>query len=86
MLLAQVAVGFHGQRAAVRVSQPARDGRNVYPALYAAGCEEVTEVVMGHLCHPDCGAGRFKRPQAPSDFEDWSRRRFFASAGSKLAQ
>ena len=36
MLVAEVAVNFHGQRAAVFVAEPAGDGRDVNAALNAA--------------------------------------------------
>ena len=39
MLVAEVAVNFHRQRAAVFVAEPSGDGRNVNAALNAAGGE-----------------------------------------------
>jgi len=39
MLVAEMAVNFHGQRAAVFVAEPAGYGRNVNAALNAAGGE-----------------------------------------------
>ena len=39
VLAAQVAIGFHSQRAAVFVSKPPGNGRNVHAAFDAARCE-----------------------------------------------
>src|SRR5438094_3028421 len=42
-----MSVGFHQERAAVLVSQPAADGWNIYAALDAAGSEQVPQIMMG---------------------------------------
>ncbi len=51
MLIAQMAVGSHGQRAAVPVSQPARHGWNIYAGLNTARGEQVTQIMMGDSLH-----------------------------------
>lgn len=53
MVLAQVSVCFHAQRAAVFMSKPARDSGNVHTALDADRREEMAEVVMRNTFHPD---------------------------------
>ena len=46
MLIAKVAVGFHCQRSAVLVSEPAGDGGNIYTGFDAGGSEQMAEVVV----------------------------------------
>lgn len=46
MLVAQVAVNSHQERAAIRVSEPAGDGGDVDAVLDAGGGENIAEVVM----------------------------------------
>ena len=41
VLLPQVPVGAHGQRASVCVAEPSAHGWNIHAAFYAASCEEV---------------------------------------------
>ncbi len=56
VLSAQVAVGFHRQRAAVLVSDPAGDGRDINATLNAGSGEQMPQIVMGdarqtHFAH-----------------------------------
>ena len=52
MLVAQVAVGFHRQCAAVFVAEPPADGGNIHTRLDATSCKQVAQIVM-------CDAGDF---------------------------
>src|SRR5205823_14914132 len=75
MVLAQVAVGFHTQCAAVFVSKPARNSGNIDTAFDAYGREQMTEAVVscplhsdlrGRMCHAilrfkDAHYGRVRR-------------------------
>ena len=51
MLIAQMAVGFHAQRAAVLMSEPARNRWNVHAGLNAACSEQVPQIVVGNAFH-----------------------------------
>ena len=46
MLIAQMTVSFHAQRAAVLVPKPSGDGWNVNTSLNAACCKQMAQVVM----------------------------------------
>jgi len=46
MLVAQVAVGFHPQRAAVLMAEPPGDCRNVHASFNAARGEQMAQIVM----------------------------------------
>ena len=46
VLLPEMPVGLHCKRAAVRVPEPSRDGRNIDAGLDAAGREKMAEIVM----------------------------------------
>ena len=59
VLLPEVAISLHRQRAAVRVPEPARDGRNIDAGLDAAGSEKMPELVMVDLLQADGLARRF---------------------------
>ena len=56
----QVAIGFHRQRAAVFVSKPAGNSRNVHAAFDAARCEQVPQIVMRDAICADLFAGTIK--------------------------
>ena len=49
MLVAEMAVNLHRQRAAVLVSKPPGDGGNVNAALNAAGGKQMPQIVMGQM-------------------------------------
>ena len=56
MLIAQMTVGAHGQRATVLVAQPARDRRNVHTGLDTARGKQVPQVMVGDPRHANsCG-------------------------------
>src|SRR4030095_3345391 len=57
----QVAVGFHCQRAAILVPEPARNGGNIDARLNAAGREQVPEIVMRYAIYPHFFACSIKR-------------------------
>ena len=76
VLAPQVAVGFHCQRAAVFVSEPAGDGRNVHAAFDAARCEQVPQIVMRDAIRADFLHAR------SSAFWHSPTRKTFASNGS----
>ena len=69
VLAAQVPVGFHCQRAAVLVSKPARNGRNVHAAFDAARCEQMPQIVMRDAIRADFFARAIKRLLAFADAE-----------------
>ena len=46
VFVSQMAVSFHAQRAAVLVSKPARNGRNVHSVFDAAGGKQMALVVV----------------------------------------
>ncbi len=53
MILTQVSVRFHAQRAAVFVPQPPRDGRNIHATLDANRRKKMAQIVMRDSLHPD---------------------------------
>ena len=53
VILTQVAVCFHAQRAAVFVPEPPRYSRNVHATLDANRRKKMTEIVMSNAFHPD---------------------------------
>ena len=61
VLASQMPVSFHCQRAAVLVSKPAGDGRNVHAAFDAARSEQVPQVVMCDAIRADLFARAIKR-------------------------
>ena len=61
MLVAEMAVNFHGQRAAVFVAEPSGDGRDVNAALNAAGGEQMAQIVMGQMSDTGFFFRRFHR-------------------------
>ena len=58
MLIAQMTVGFHAQRAAVLVPKPAGDRWNVNASLNAACCEQMAQVMMCDAFY----VGQFRGP------------------------
>ena len=59
MFVAQVAIRFHAQRAAIFVAEPARHGGDIDAALDADGREQMPEIVMCYPLHSDlCGSVR----------------------------
>ncbi len=59
MFIAQVAIRFHTQRAAIFVAQPARHGGDIDAALDADGREQMAKIVMSDPLHSDlCGGVR----------------------------
>ena len=61
MLVAEVAVNFHGQRAAVLVAEPAGDGGNVNAALNAAGGEQMAQIVRSWVCFSPLAGAEYLR-------------------------
>jgi hypothetical protein len=59
VLLPQMPVCFHRQRATIRVTEPSRNGRNIDTGLDAAGREKMPEVVMVDRFQADGLARRF---------------------------
>ncbi len=53
MMIAQMPIGAHRQRAAIPVPQPARNRRNVHAGFDATCCEKVTQIVVGDPLHLD---------------------------------
>ena len=62
VLVAQVAVGFHAQHAAVLMPQPARDRRNVHAGLDTARGKQMAQIVVR-----DAGDGQ----SSPESFRGW---------------
>src|SRR5436190_8747349 len=86
MVLAQVAVGFHTQWAAVFVSKPARNSGNIDTAFDANGREQMTEVVVSYPLHTDL---RRRMCHAILTFKDAHYgcvRRFIRSLGAQFRQ
>ena len=48
-----MAINFHGERAAVNVSKPARNRRNVNARFNATGGEQMPQIVMRDAGTPD---------------------------------
>ena len=48
VFIAKVPVGFHGQRTAVFMPEPARDRWNVHARFNAAGRKQVAQVMVGN--------------------------------------
>jgi hypothetical protein len=69
VLAPQMAVGFHCQRAAILVSKPARDSRNIDTAFDAARGEQVPQIVMRNAICADFFARSIKRLLAFADAE-----------------
>ena len=61
MLVAEMAIDFHGQRATVFVAEPAGDGRDVNAALNATGGEQMAQIVMGQMSDAGLFLRRFHR-------------------------
>src|SRR4030095_6118146 len=53
VLIAQMTIDLHGQRAAIFVSKPTADCWNVNARLNASRSKEMTQVVMSDALHPD---------------------------------
>lgn len=60
VLLPEVSVGLHRQRAAVGVPEPSRNGRNIDAGLDAAGREQVPQIVVNELFDLE---SRTRRPE-----------------------
>lgn len=60
VLVAKVAIDFHGRRPTVLVAEPTRDGGDVHAGLDAPGREQVPEVMVRDPCdaHLRAGAGQ----------------------------
>ena len=67
VLAPQMPVRFHCQRAAVFVSEPARNGRNIHAAFDAARREQMPQVVMRDAIRADFFARSIKRLLAFAD-------------------
>ena len=53
MVLTQVSVRFHAQRAAIFVPEPARNSGNIYAALDANRRKKMAKIVMRNAFHSD---------------------------------
>ena len=69
VLAPEVAVGFHCQRAAVFVSEPPGNGRNVHTTFNAARCKQVPQIVMCDAICADLFARAIKRLLTFADAE-----------------
>src|SRR6266699_4756007 len=72
----QMTVRFHCQRAAVLVSKPPGNGRNIHAAFNAARREQVPQVVMCDAICADLLARAIKRLLAFADTEYFCLQRF----------
>jgi len=83
MLIPQMAIDPHCQRAAVFVAKPSAHRRNVHARFDAARGKEVPEVVVGDAGHPNgFGCPRHGR-QTLLDLHYWTVRRFFRAFTSQ---
>lgn len=57
VLLSEMAISLHRQRAAVRVAEPSRDRRNIDAGLDAAGREKMPEIIVVDRFQTDARAG-----------------------------
>jgi hypothetical protein len=73
----QVAVSFHCQRAAVLVSEPARNSGNIYARFDAASREQVPEIVMRDAVRPYFFACSIKRFLTFTNAKDFCAQRLF---------
>ena len=76
VLAPQMAVGFHCQRAAVFMSEPARNSRNIHAAFDAARREQMPQVVMRDAIRADFLARAIKRLLAFANSEYFRVQRF----------
>src|SRR5262249_24089058 len=76
VLIAQVAVRFHCKRAAVFMSEPARNSWNVDATLNAAHCEQMPQVVMRDAIRAHLFARAIKRLLALTNTKHLGIRRF----------
>ena len=76
VILAQMPVRFHAQRAAILMTKPTRDRRNIHSALDANGREEMPEVVMSYAPHADLRSRVRHAVLAFEDAHDARVRRF----------
>ena len=60
MFVAQMSVGFHGQRPAVLVTQPARNSRNVHAGFNTAGGKQMAEIMVSQPRNADFPTGAFE--------------------------
>lgn len=76
VFLPEVPVGLHCKRAAVRVPEPSRDGRNIDSGLDAAGRKKMPEIMMIDRFQANRLAGRFQRAEAATYPHDRGAIRF----------
>ena len=70
VLLPEVSVGLHCKRAAIRVPEPSRDGRDIDAGLDAAGSKKMPEIMMVDRFEANGLAGGFQRAEAAADPHD----------------
>ena len=80
MLLPEMAIGLHRERAAIRMPQPLRHGWYIHTALDAPGRKQMPEIVVGHFRDADFRAGGFERAATASDGHDLCRRGLLAAS------
>ena len=81
VLLPEMPVGLHCKRAAVRVPEPSRDGRNIDSGLDAAGGKKVPEVMMIDRFQANRLARGFQGAEATADPHDRGAIRFRPASG-----
>jgi hypothetical protein len=86
VVLAQVSVHFHAQRAAVFVPEPPRHGRNVHAAFDADRREKTAQIVVGNPFHSNLRCCMSHAVLAFKDGHDGCVRRFIRSFRSQFGQ
>ena len=86
MLIPQMPINFHRQSAAVLVSKPARNGRNVHAAFNAACRKQMAQIVVGQMSNANFLFRAFHCQFAFGHARNASGRRFVRAFSTQFFQ